>query len=105
VAAAQRYRLLGDGRHQNRGHRAASDLVLAHQPVEEGAQAAVPVGHRGRRVAGVLQADQVGLDVLAPNVGHLARHAGTGQEGVELGDGLEVAGAGAYLAVGRRQMG
>ena len=85
----------GSLRHLGRAHgrhRAALDLALVGQPLEELLERAEALRQRGRPHAGLGAVDEEGLDVLAPEVGHSpgAPPARLGEERVELLDRLGV---------------
>ncbi len=85
-----RWGRLGDMRRVHRGHRVALDLALFRQPLEELLERTEPLRNRGRLPRGVLEPEQEGLNVLAPEIGNSTRSAIPFQECVELGDRLRI---------------
>ena len=83
---------LGHVGRPHRRHRAALDLALGRQPLEELLERAEPLRQGRRSHAGILTVDEERLDILPPHVGDPARPPTSrlGEERLELLDRLRV---------------
>ena len=80
-------------------HRRLANLTLRDEPIEKRAKAREAIGSAARRQAAQLVLDE-GLDMLAPNVGNVIRHATLGKEATELVKRIEVGALGMRAEVG-----